>query len=184
MIFKKDIFTIPNLLSLLRLALIPVYAAIYLDAKNAPLATIILAISCATDLLDGMIARRFHMVSDLGKFLDPLADKITQLSVLLCLSTQYALINALLPLFVVKECLQSALAYFHFRKGKTLGGALWAGKISTAYLFISLIFLMAYPHASTSLVKFLVISDALFLIISLAGYLNVYMKNTEKLCDT
>ena len=124
------------------------------------------------------------MVSNLGKFLDPLADKITHLSVLLCLSTRYSLINALMPLFIVKECMQSALAYFHFRNGKTLGGALWAGKISTAYLFISLIFLMALPHTPAPLVKFFVISDALFLIVSLAGYLNAYLKNTEKLCDT
>lgn len=184
MIFKKDIFTIPNLLTLLRLALIPVYTSIYLDAENAPVAAIVLAISCVTDLLDGMIARRFHMVSNLGKFLDPLADKITQLSVLLCLSTRYSLINALIPLFVVKECMQTALAYFHFRNGKTLGGALWAGKISTAYLFVSLIFLMALPHATTPFVKCIVVSDTLFLIISLASYLNVYLKNTEKLCDT
>ena len=184
MIFKKDIFTIPNLLTFLRLALIPVYTSIYLDTENAPLAAGILAFSCVTDLLDGMIARRFHMVSNLGKFLDPLADKITQLSVLLCLSTRYSLINALIPLFVVKECMQSALAYFHFRNGKTLGGALWAGKVCTAYLFISLVFLMFLPMAPTPLVKFFVVSDALFLIISLAGYLNAYLKNTEKLCDT
>ena len=184
MIFKKGIFTIPNLLTFLRLALIPVYTSIYLDTENAPLAAVVLAVSCATDLLDGMIARRFHMVSNLGKFLDPLADKITQLTVLLCLSTRYALINALIPLFIVKECMQSALAYFHFRKGKTLGGALWAGKFSTAYLFVSLILLMALPHAPIPLVKFIVVSDAIFLLISLTGYLNAYLKHTEKLCDT
>ena len=73
---KKDIITIPNLLSLLRLGLIPFYTSLYLHG-NIPLASILLAISCMTDLLDGFIARRFHMISDLGKFLDPLADKIT-----------------------------------------------------------------------------------------------------------
>lgn len=184
MIFKKGIFTIPNLLTLLRLALIPVYTTIYLDRENSQLAAGVLAFSCLTDLLDGMIARRFHMVSNLGKFLDPLADKITQLTVLLCLSTRYALINALIPLFIVKECMQCALAYFHFRNGKTLGGALWAGKISTAVLFISLIVLMALPYASTAFVTFLVLSDVLVLVISLVNYLNAYLKNTDKLCDT
>lgn len=184
MIFKGDIFTIPNLLTLLRLALIPVYSSIYLDAEQPQLAAGILAFSCLTDLLDGYVARRFHMVSNLGKFLDPLADKITQLTVLLCLSTRYNLVNALIPLFVVKECMQTALAYVHFRNGKTLGGALWTGKISTAYFFISLILLMADPCTNSGLVKFLVISDAVFLIISLGSYLNAYLKNTEKLCDT
>ena len=62
MIFKKGIFTIPNLLTLLRLAMIPVYTSLYLDAENSQLAAGVLAVSCLTDLLDGMVARRFHMV--------------------------------------------------------------------------------------------------------------------------
>ena len=183
MISRKDIFTIPNLLSLLRLVLIPVYVSIYLDGNHNQLAAGILTFSCLTDLLDGYIARRFHMVSDFGKFLDPLADKITQLSVILCLSTHYPPIHALIPLFVIKEILQCTLACFHFRNGKTLNGALWAGKVSTAVLFLSSIFLMlvSVPH---SLVKSLVLADALILIISLACYLSAYLVNTDKLCDT
>ena len=184
MISKKDIFTIPNLLSLLRLVLIPVYVSLYLDGNHNQLAAGILAFSCLTDLLDGYIARRFHMVSDLGKFLDPLADKITQLSVLLCLATRYLLLRALIPLFVIKEILQCTLAYLHFRNGKTLNGALFAGKISTAVLFISLILLMAIPTISISHLKTLVLTDTVFLIISLASYLSAYLVNTGKLCDT
>ena len=184
MISKKDLFTIPNLLSLLRLILIPVYTSIYLGSDRNLLAAGILTFSCITDLLDGYIARRFQMVSDLGKFLDPLADKITQLSVLLCLATRYLLLRALIPLFVIKEILQCTLAYLHFRNGKTLNGALFAGKISTAVLFISLILLMAMPTISISHLKTLVITDAVFLIISLASYLSAYLVDTGKLCDT
>ena len=184
MIFKKDIFTIPNLLSLLRLALVPVFATVYLDTENIRLATGILTFSCLTDLLDGFIARRFHMISNLGKFLDPLADKITQLAVMLCLPIRYPLVKTLIPLFLTKEITQCALAYFHFRKGKQLDGALWAGKISTAVLFLSLIILMALPAMPMPLVKALVITEALFLIISLACYLSAYLVHTGKLCDS
>ena len=184
MIFKKDIFTIPNLLSLLRLALIPVYISIYLGSGNTLLAAGILAFSCLTDLLDGYIARRFHMVSTLGKFLDPLADKITQLSVLLCLTATYPPVRALIPLFITKELIQCALAYFHFRNGKMLNGALRAGKISTVVLFLSLILLMVTPALPHSLVNALVLTDGLFLIISLSGYLYAYLVNTCKLSDT
>ena len=180
MIFKKDIFTIPNLLSLLRLALIPVYTSLYLKTENHFLSAGILAFSCLTDLLDGYIARRFHMVSNLGKFLDPLADKITQLTVILCLSTRYPLVRALIPLFLTKEIVQCALAYFHFRNGKTLDGALWAGKISTTVLFLSLISLMVIPM-SLPLVKLLVLTDALFLILSMVCYLAAYLGDTGKL---
>ena len=180
MIFKKGIFTIPNLLSLLRLALIPVYTSLYLKTENHFLSAGILAFSCLTDLLDGYIARRFHMVSNLGKFLDPLADKITQLTVILCLSTRYPLVRALIPLFLTKEIVQCALAYFHFRNGKTLDGALWAGKISTTVLFLSLISLMVIPM-SLPLVKLLVLTDALFLILSMVCYLTAYLGDTGKL---
>lgn len=184
MIFRKDIFTIPNLLSFLRLALIPVYTSLYLKSDYFLLAAGILTVSCLTDLLDGYIARRFHMISNLGKFLDPLADKITQLTVILCLAARHPLVKALLPLFLTKELLQCTLAYLHFRNGKTLDGALWAGKLSTAVLFLSLIILMATSSPSPSFVKFAVLTDALFLIISLACYLAAYLGNTGKLCDT
>ena len=80
--WKKEVFTIPNLLSLFRLALIPVYAHIYLGAterRQFLIAGLILAISCLTDLIDGKIARKFNMISDFGKALDPVADKLTQI---------------------------------------------------------------------------------------------------------
>ena len=79
--WKKQIFSIPNLLSFFRILLIPVYIAIYLNAEKTTdyyIAGCILAISCLTDLVDGWIARRFNMVTTLGKVLDPLADKLTQ----------------------------------------------------------------------------------------------------------
>ena len=79
--WKKEIFTIPNLLSLFRLALLPVYVYIYLNATQTyqyVAAGAIMAVSCLTDMIDGRIARRFNMISTLGKILDPVADKITQ----------------------------------------------------------------------------------------------------------
>ena len=79
--WKKEIFTIPNLLSLFRILLIPVYVNLYLEAKEDYqylLAGSVLALSCLTDLADGIIARNFHMISNVGKVLDPLADKLTQ----------------------------------------------------------------------------------------------------------
>jgi CDP-diacylglycerol--glycerol-3-phosphate 3-phosphatidyltransferase len=77
--WKKQVFTIPNILSLFRLILIPVYIHIYLNAQSLAdyhLAAAILAVSCLTDAVDGQIARRFNMITAVGKVLDPLADKI------------------------------------------------------------------------------------------------------------
>ena len=90
--WKKDILNIPNLLSLFRLLLIPVYITIYLRAQDKAdyfLAASILAVSCLTDMIDGQIARRFNMITDLGKLLDPIADKLTQFALVLCLSLRH-----------------------------------------------------------------------------------------------
>ena len=88
--WRKEIRTIPNLLSLFRVVLLPFY--LYLVAQHSfYLAGVIIAISGLTDFLDGFIARRYGMVTDLGKVLDPVADKLTQVTILLCLSIRFPL---------------------------------------------------------------------------------------------
>ena len=107
--WKKDIFTIPNLLSMFRLILIPVYILIFIKAEEIwdyYIAAGILAVSCLTDLIDGKIARHFNMISNLGKILDPVADKATQFSLIVCLATKYRILWYLLLLFVIKEGFQ------------------------------------------------------------------------------
>ena len=79
------IWTIPNFMSFFRLLLVPFIVWAYVGLQNTKLAIILLAVSALTDVLDGRIARRFNMVSDLGKALDPVADKLTQVCVVLCL---------------------------------------------------------------------------------------------------
>ena len=130
--WKKEILTIPNLLSLFRLLLIPVYVRLYLQAstnREYILAGSVMAVSCLTDLIDGKIARHFHMISHVGMVLDPMADKFTQLALILCLSFRYSLLYPVLALFVVKELFQLFAMILCLRQGKALPGALPAGKI-------------------------------------------------------
>ena len=139
--WKKVVCTIPNLLSLFRLLLIPVYLNLYLRARQPGdyyLAGAILSVSCLTDLADGMIARELNMVSQVGKVLDPLADKLTQFFLLLSLSQTHPLLRPMLMLFVAKELFQLGAMLVFARKGKALCGALPAGKLCTACLFVSL----------------------------------------------
>ena len=103
--WKKEILTIPNLLSLFRLVLIPVYIVIYLNARNLPdyyLAAGILAVSCLTDLIDGKVARHFNMITTIGKILDPLADKATQFSLIICLTVRYPILWNIVVLFLAQ----------------------------------------------------------------------------------
>lgn len=183
---KADIFTIPNLLSLFRLGLIPVYIVLYLRAREPMqyyVAGGILAVSCLTDALDGKIARHFHMISTLGMILDPLADKLTQFALTLCLSLRYPVLNPVLGLFVVKEIFQLILGAVNLSRGKMIPGALMTGKICTTVLFVSLTALVLFPGLDPTIVGFIALVDFLFLSLSFISYGFAYLGRFSKLQD-
>lgn len=175
--WKKDIFTIPNLLSLFRLLLIPVYVAIYLNAKDTSdyiLAAGILTVSCLTDLIDGKIARRFNMITALGKVLDPLADKATQFALILCLASKYKALQYVMTLFILKESFQLIAGGLRLRKRKMLKGALMSGKVCTTVLFISLILMVILPGLPIQFINTIVIIDIAFMLVAFAEYIAAY----------
>ena len=181
--WKKEIFTIPNLLSLFRLLLIPVYVAIYLNAKSASdyyLAASILAVSCLTDLIDGKIARHFNMISSLGKLLDPVADKATQFSLIICLAVRYPALKYLIILFIFKEAFQLIAGGISYHNGRMLKGALISGKICTTVLFVSLIAMVMLPEMDNTTANIIVIIDAVFMIIALVNYIIAYFFRENK----
>jgi len=181
--WKKEIFTIPNLLSLFRLVLIPIYVAIYLNATSSVdyyLAAGILAVSCLTDLIDGKIARHFNMISSLGKILDPLADKATQFTLIICLSLKYHVLWYLIGLFVLKESFQLIAGAINLRKGKMLKGALISGKVCTTILFVSLIVMVMLPNLGINVVNILAIVDALFMLVAFIEYVVAYFFMSNK----
>ena len=177
--WKKEILTIPNLLSLFRLVLIPVYVLIYLNAKEDTdyyIAAGILAVSCLTDLIDGKIARHFNMISTVGKILDPLADKATQFTLILCLSMKHKILWYLVALFVIKEGFQLIAGSINLHKGKMLKGALISGKICTTILFVSLILMVMIPTLPNAAIYAIAITDVVFMLISFVDYLITYSK--------
>lgn len=184
--WKKEILTIPNLLSLFRLILIPVYITIYLNAQNTTdyyVAAGILAVSCLTDLIDGKIARHFNMISTVGKILDPFADKATQFTLIICLAVNYNVLWYLVALFVVKESFQLIAGSINLKKGRMLKGALISGKICTAVLFVSLIFMIMVPNLQDTTVNLIVAVDAVFMLVSLGNYLFTYFSRENKFQD-
>lgn len=181
--WKKQILTIPNLLSLFRLLLIPVYVSLYRNAVTQPQYTAaagVMALSCLTDLADGKIARHFHMVTPVGKVLDPLADKLTQLALFLCLSDRYPLLYPILILFVVKELFQLLAGILHLRQGKVLPGALPAGKVCTTVLFVSFIALVLFPKLDPPVGNTVVAVDGAFLLLSFLSYICAYYGKNAK----
>ena len=134
-LFKGRIWTIPNMLSGLRLLLIPVFVRLYLGEGDVRAAVVVLLLSGLTDVLDGLIARRFHMVSDFGKALDPLADKLTQLAVLCCLLLRFPRMIWLIVLLCVKELFVASTQIAAIRHTEAVEGADWHGKATAAVLY-------------------------------------------------
>lgn len=175
--WKKEILTIPNLLSLLRLAMIPVYVVIYLNATELwhyYVSAAILALSCLTDMVDGQIARRFNMITNLGKILDPVADKATQFALILCLASRYWMMYLLIVLFIVKEGFQLIAGGLNLRRGKMLEGALFSGKLCTTVMFVSLILMVMLPSMDALTGNLLIALDIVFMLIAFGDYIMAY----------
>ena len=184
--WKQEFCTIPNLLSLFRIILVPVYVTIYLnatDVRDYYLAGGILAVSCLTDMVDGMIARHFNMISTVGKVLDPMADKVTQLALTICLSIRYPVLLYVLILFLAKEIFQVIAALINLRRGKMLPGALMAGKLCTTVLFVSLILLVLFPGISPALVNAITLTDCVALLIAFISYILAFFGKYAKVED-
>ena len=184
--WKREILTIPNMLSLFRLVLIPVYIYIYLNAtepNHYTLAAGILAVSCLTDMIDGKIARKFNMISNLGKLLDPIADKMTQLALLICLSLHRTALRFLLALFLIKEFFQFFALIFNLRKGQALDGALMSGKICITVLFVSLIIMVMMPGLSDRTTGMITAVCIVFLLWAFIDYIRAFFGKNKKLHD-
>lgn len=155
---KENILTIPNLLSLIRILLIPLIIWLYCAQKAYMHTFIVIAISGFTDIIDGKIARKFDMVSDVGKVLDPIADKLTQAALVICLIARYPWMWALLALFAVKECLMLLWGYLTLKSTDTINGAKWYGKLSTVVLYAVMMILILFvdiPQAGATVLMLL-----------------------------
>ena len=163
---NRKILTIPNLLSLLRLIMIPQLMWLYLRKQDYVQTVILLALSGATDILDGIIARKFNMISDFGKAFDPVADKLTQMAMLYCVGTTFPEIRFLLILLVVKEVLSGIMSLISIQKTGQVQGAQWHGKVVTVLLYT----LIADRIVPGLLSQVLLIACAGMMLLSMALY--------------
>ena len=177
---KKQILTIPNLLSLVRLLLIPLIVYLYCVAENYYGALGIVVLSGATDLVDGFIARRFNMISDLGKILDPAADKLTQTALFICLTSKYPLMWVLFGIFAAKEIGMIVMGAIDMKKTESVNGAKWYGKVNTAVIYGTMMLLILLPNMDPILANAILIFNGAVMIISLALYMHFYWKHIKE----
>ncbi len=146
---------LPNLLTLLRMLLVPVFPYAYFSGHPSAhiYALGIFILASLTDMLDGQIARRYHLITKLGIVLDPLADKLMLLMALFCLYLGGSLPLWVLVFVLVYETFMISMGlYLYVRQEKFVIPSNRFGKLATAIFFIGVILNILLPWHSISLI--------------------------------
>ena len=167
---ENKIFTIPNILSFFRICLIPVIIWLYLGEGNSIWAGSLLILSGLTDVLDGGIARRFDMTSKLGRALDPIADKLTQIALMMCLSIRYPLMIIPSILLVARDIYLAVAAYLLMKRKGVVLGAVWHGKVATFLLYATMIVHVFFPNISSMVSFFFIAVSTVMIAITFVLY--------------
>lgn len=172
---RREAFSIPNLLSYFRLLLIPLFVMLYLR-EDFTAALITLAASGLSDVLDGRIARKFNMVTDLGKVLDPVADKLTQCAMMFCVAMRYPAMWWLLGIHVVKELIMIVMGCYVLKKTDTVNSAIWVGKLCTGVIYAVMMLHVIDPYLPQAASVAMTIVCAGLILLSLVVYTMRYVK--------
>ena len=182
---KKPInqnLTVPNALSVLRILIIPFFAWFFMRDQLAA-AVVLLVLSGLSDCVDGFIARRLNQVTELGKMLDPLADKLTQGVVALCLAMKFPVIGPVLLVFILKELVMLCCAIGLLKKKKRHALSQSYGKVATVMFYVSVAlivvmdgFLHVEGLAFQVISYVLLILTAAMMIYSAVRYFQIFLK--------
>lgn len=170
----KRIFNVPNILTLLRIWLIVPFSLNLLN-ENYVKAFEILIFSGVTDFLDGMFARMLNQQTKIGEILDPIADKLTLISIMICLSIKFGSILGFMVVLIIKELCMLFAGAFMLKKVKKTIKSRWYGKLATAFFYFSIslivFFKAMWEIESKFLVNILMSLTSLLMIYALIKYL-------------
>lgn len=175
-------WTVPNVLSLIRIAILPIFIVMYIWSRNVDSDAMqyasfgLLALSGFTDCLDGWIARKFHQESEIGKLLDPIADKLTQVAVVICLATQYREFLPLLVICVVKEFLQGLGGLILLSRGCDMRASKWYGKVSTVVFYVCAAAIVLWKDMPENLMIALISLIGLLMLFAFVRYLLLFIR--------
>ena len=172
-------WTLPNVLSMLRIVLVGVFlwAFFGLDKVNHNhiLSGCVALTAAATDVLDGAIARHYHLISTLGQVLDPLADKLLQASVCVCIGYEYDLL--IIPLiYLGKEFCMLLGGFLLLKAGKVVPPSRWFGKLGTVCFFVCTLAILFFcdPVKDRLIAELLLAFAALVMLGAFSGYFKMY----------
>ena len=165
-------WNVPNALSLLRILLVPVFMVLYLTHHDTA-AFVVLLLSGVTDVLDGYIARKFNQITDCGKLLDPLSDKLTQVAVVISLTTRYPTLLPLTILCLIKEVCQGIGGVILLCNRSEVRGSQWFGKLSTVIFYVCMLVLVLWPGLPKAVEYALIGVSGGGMLLAFIGYLLV-----------
>ena len=178
---KNKILTIPNVLTIARIFMIPPFVWMYVYEENYLTATVILLLSGLSDVLDGFIARRFDMSSDFGKAVDPIADKLTQFTMLICLMARFSFMWIPVCLLFVKELFLGITSLLAIKKTKEVHGAKWHGKAATCLIYTMIFVHVIWYDIPYAVSMVLLVASVAMMLVSCFYYAkrNYFMLRTE-----
>lgn len=144
----SSLINIPNTLTAFRIILIPAFCVLFLMGPDYyPYAGLILILSGLSDMFDGFFARKLHQETELGKILDPIADKLTLAAVVICMwyiyHRSFPWISVALGIMLLKEILMAIGGLVIVSKGRKLVKAKWWGKVATVVFYTCMILIVA-----------------------------------------
>ena len=172
---REQIFTIPNFMSFFRVVLLPFIIWTYWKGSY-DVAVGLLVLSAITDALDGVIARKFNMVTDLGKMLDPLCDKLTQAVLLICIASRYWQVWPVFALLAIKDITMTLLGSAAIRRRGAVHSAQWYGKACTVILETVMAVLILFPQIPEKAVMILLCVCSAAILFSMIMYV-LYLRS-------
>ena len=177
---RKDL-NLPNLLTFLRIVLIIPFL-VFFFRENLPGMLVMLCLSALSDMFDGFFARHLNQVTDVGKLLDPIADKLTQVTISFCLAYR---IHSLIPVFLLillKEGFMVAGGAFLLRRRIRPVAAKWYGKVTTVIFYLAVLSIVIHAAFLPQVAAMrwvsggLVVLTCLFMVFTFIQYLRIFLR--------
>lgn len=163
---------IPNILSVIRLSLVPVFIYVFLVLEKRTWALFIFALASGTDILDGYLARKHGWITSAGKLLDPLADKLMQAAVIICLTIENIFFIWIAALLLIKDTAMLIGSIIVIRKKHDIAVSNWYGKAATViFFFITAVFILNSNNTVLNIVLGIVLA-----IVLVTAFLLYYFK--------
>ncbi len=167
---------LPNKLTIFRVILVPFFVAVLLAHPESTAwrlcAVAIYIIACLTDMLDGMIARKYNLITDFGKFMDPLADKLLVCSALICLISTGQLPAWAVIIIISREFIISGFRLVAADNGVVIAASWWGKSKTICQMLMTIVLIANFPHPLWQLLgQILLVAAVVLTVISLVDYL-------------